>query len=171
MKRSVAVVFLAAVLAFAFFLPVWGAEYYQYTDKDGNLCFTDNKAEIPEDQLDQITSYKSVKTVKKADSLRNKQKDEGVAAGRIMPNSSTWDGNLKSRAVELEKEQKRLDRKYKDLIRKKIELQEKSLTNMPEDQKKAYKNKIIELNRQIRDYRKERKEFENKTGLFKNAIN
>lgn len=171
LKKSVVMIYLSAVLIFALSLPVGGAEYYQYTDKDGNLCFTDNKAEIPEDQLDQMKSYKSVKSVKKVDSLRNKQKAEEVVGGRTIPNGNTWDGTLRSKAVELEKEQKRLDITYRDLIKKKIELQEKTLNNMPENKKNAYKKKIIELNRQIQNYRKERQEFENKIGLFKNALN
>jgi hypothetical protein len=39
-------------------IPV-SAEYYRYTDKDGNIYFTDEKAKIPKSQREDIVTYES----------------------------------------------------------------------------------------------------------------
>jgi len=144
------------------------AEYYQYTDKDGNLCFTDNKAEIPKNRLDQAKSFPSLKSGNSVDTSSNKE--FAASKSDLQPDDTTWNGKMKSAGLELERMHKELSENYNDLEKRKKKLESRSKEDMTEYEKKAFENSLINLNRKIKAYHKKRKHFNAEIEAFNKKL-
>lgn len=141
------------------------AEYYQYTDENGNLCFTDNKAEIPEKQLKKIKAYPSVKSDKPENYSEAGRREQTQRMGAY--NGNTWDNRFKTAKQELEKEHKRLSREYERLEKKRKQL--RNLTSKKgnnEESQKAYKDKANILKDKFKQYRRDLAEYKAKIEEF-----
>jgi predicted RNase H-like nuclease (RuvC/YqgF family) len=144
------------------------AEYYQYRDENGNLHFTDDKSQIPQEALDRLESFDSVEP-----------KDEKASYSRSggskktyfsPPPSNSWAGRLQSTAEELDKEKERLHRTFRRLQKEKQELGEKDPSRMSPSEESAYKDRIHELKNRIAEYRKEREAFKEKVDTHNSRI-
>ena len=159
--------FCAGVLIFALCLlasgPAW-CEYYQYTDENGNLCFTDDKSMVPEDQLDDAKSYDSLNYTEKPASMESKSRS-GLSRQKA-PEPRTWDGKLQSDVNSLDEEKDQLDRTFQRLQKEKEALVNQSSEDMSPAERSAYKDRVHELNERIEAYDKKREEFQQKVDRF-----
>jgi hypothetical protein len=90
--------FLSLIILWLMCLPV-SAEYYQYTDKDGVLRFTDELSEVPSGQRSNITTHPSVTNEDKSAPKNNQMvpdqaieyqpDEEGYAEGQEDLNENT----------------------------------------------------------------------------------
>lgn len=149
------------------------AEYYQYTDEKGNICFTDNLSDIPENQRKKITSYISVEkkeiTTKDTNTEPEKKDDEetdtNADQGRFPP-----DTTLDQIAKTLKEEKQELNTKRIRLINRQERLSEQSKKNMTPEEKIIHANNVQALNRDIESYEAERHRFSQKVRTFNKNI-
>jgi hypothetical protein len=151
MQKNVLRCLLYCGLIFIFAPWTATAEFYQYTDQNGNLIFTDDVSRIPANQRDKIKRYNSVQplgnlsdeTVDRSD--LEKQKTDTVSVQR----------------EKLERDYFRLQQTRKDLMKEK-----EQVTTQAEQQ--AYNEKVTRLNQQIELFSQQLDSF-NKAVLDENA--
>lgn len=162
---------LYAVLVCILFPAVTLSEYYQYTDKDGILNFTDDKSQIPESQRDDILEFNSVEQKAPSADISSRMRTDGSGDRQIAPDPNTWDGNLQMLAEQLDAEKGALDKRFKALQKEKAELlRRQSSEKMDSDARGAHKARIQELNERIKQYERSCKKFQEKVNQFNAKI-
>jgi len=164
-------VVLYAVLVCILFPGVTLSEYYQYTDKDGNLRFTDDKGQIPESQRGEIDKFESIEEKPTTSSINARKRSSGSGDRQTAPDPNTWDGSLQMRAEQLDNEKEALDKRFEALQKEKAELLgRQSAENMDSDSRDALKVRIQELNERIKQYERSCEEFQEKVSQFNARI-
>ncbi|MDZ7833278.1 MAG: DUF4124 domain-containing protein [Desulfobacterales bacterium] len=162
---------LYAVLVCILFPGVTLSEYYQYTDKDGNLHFTDDKAQVPESQRGEIDKFESIEKKPTPSSINARKRSSGSGDRATAPDPNTWDGGLQMRAEQLDAEKEALDKKFEALQKEKAELLGRQSTeNMDADSRGAHKARIQELNERIKQYERSCEEFQEKVNQLNARI-
>jgi hypothetical protein len=87
MKYLVWVFAAAVVLLFIQANSVFAGEFYEYTDKDGNLIFTDDFDKVPKEKQAEIKTYQSVKSAPQ--SSVSEQTKASVPAESNIPTTAT----------------------------------------------------------------------------------
>jgi len=166
------------------------AEYYQYRDQNGVLRFTDNLADVPEDQRQQIESYtESEEFVKtEEESLEYLQDtsvqeetgedmegaDQSEETGEDMESANQSeeaetgrDDNL-AQLKKLNQMKAALDEEFAVLMEEKqVLLQYKdSKKNMSMKEAKAYQKKVTLLNQRITDFEERRQAYKKEADAF-----
>lgn len=149
------------------------AEYYQYTDEKGNICFTDNLSGIPENQRKKIRAYVSAEKKestsgntntapeKKEDSKNGSHPDQGPFGP---------DTTLDQMAEALNKEKQALNTKRTRLVNRQKRLAEQSPKNRTPEEKIIHANNVQALNRDIESYEAERRRFSQKVRAYNKNI-
>ncbi len=145
------------------------AEYYRYTDKNGNLRFTDNLADVPEDQRKKVKAFQEIQ------SPPAPLPQENAASGRKDTTSdtdqTTYDAGIRAKAKELDTMKAELDAMFEELQKERNALdKEKPGPNATREEIKAYNEKVRELNAKIEQYRKKRDEFKQKVNEYNAAL-
>lgn len=134
------------------------AEYYRYKDTNGVVRFTDNLLNVPEDQRENIQTYKEAATPEpKADT-------SDVSTGEL--NSK----GRNSRIEELNSERESLEQIYKDLDAERKSLLESSPSPQETEAYEAHKKRIEAYNEKIKSYEEQRKIFQAKVDAFNAEI-
>jgi hypothetical protein len=167
MQMKYRISFFSLMLCIAMVIPV-SAEYYQYRDKDGNLHFTDNKAEIPEEALDRAKSFDSADKDKSVSPSEREHKKDSEQA--TMPDPNTWDGKIRIEADELDREKEKLDQTFRRLQEEKAALQKQNPNQMTTEERSAYKDRLHDLNERITRYHQKQKQFEEKVDKFNDQL-
>ncbi|MBN1842559.1 MAG: DUF4124 domain-containing protein [Deltaproteobacteria bacterium] len=153
------------------------AEFYKYLDKNGNVRFTDNLANVPADQRSKVDEYENPpypssqekKTEVEADEKLDREKsDQPAQAGR--PPKEPLIERMKSNAAaqKLKETGARLREEYEALMKEREQLDKISTIRMTPAARKELVEKITHFNARIRDYDK-RKEAYNKETQAHNA--
>ncbi|NOY68080.1 MAG: DUF4124 domain-containing protein [Deltaproteobacteria bacterium] len=178
LKRILCLFFL---LIFAAVIPA-SAKYYQYTGPDGAVHFTDNIAEVPEDQRPGVKSYREIEpdqavpqeaaATGEGDSASGEPASGsgGTRPATAAPSSNTWDGKLKIRAADLDREKAELDRKFGALEAERSSLGEPPLSDASMKDVQAYEDKVNTLNEKIKAYDRENKAFKEKVAAFNEKL-
>ena len=153
------------------------AEYYQYRDQNGVLRFTDNLADVPEDQRQQIVSYTESEdfVMTEEESLEylqdtSVQEETGEDMEGAYQNEETETGrddNLSQRK-KLNQMKAALDEEFAELMEEKqVLLQYKeSKKNMSMKEAKAYQKKVTLLNQRITDFEERRQAYKKEADAF-----
>ena len=166
------------------------AEYYQYRDQNGVLRFTDNLADVPEDQRQPIESYTESEefVMTEEESLEYLQDtsvqeetgedmesaDQGEETGEDMEGASQSeeaetgrDDNL-AQLKKLNQIKAALDEEFAELMEEKqVLLQYKdSKKNMSMKEAKAYQKKVTLLNQRITDFEERRQAYKKEADAF-----
>ena len=166
------------------------AEYYQYRDQNGVLRFTDNLADVPEDQRQQIESYTESEefVMTEEESLEYLQDtsvqeetgedmegaDQSEETGEDMESANQSeeaetgrDDNL-AQLKKLNQMKAALDEEFAELMEEKqILLQYKdSKKNMSVKEAKAYQKKVTLLNQRITDFEDRRQAYKKEADAF-----
>jgi hypothetical protein len=166
------------------------AEYYQYRDQNGVLRFTDNLADVPEDQRQQIKSYteSEVFVMTEEESLEylqdtSVQEETGEdmeGAYQSEENGEDMDDADQSEETEtgrddslaqlkkLNQMKAALDEEFAELMEEKqVLLQYKdSKKNMSIKEAKAYQKKVTLLNQRITDFEERRQAYKKEADAF-----
>ncbi len=166
------------------------AEYYQYRDQNGVLRFTDNLADVPEDQRQQIKSYteSEVFVMTEEESLEylqdtSVQEETGEdmeGAYQSEENGEDMDDADQSEETEtgrddslaqlkkLNQMKAALDEEFAELMEEKqVLLQYKdSKKNMSIKEAKAYQKKVTLLNQRITDFEERRQTYKKEADAF-----
>lgn len=142
---------LYVLIICAFFTTFGYGEYYQYTDQNGKISYTDDLSKIPESQRASVKKFKSEDSEKKVDSdAKTDTKDEK----KSLENSSD------QKTDDLKALQTELNKIYSSLKKERaaIEAQapKQGATNK---EQKGYQLKVDALNAKINDYEKKLKAY------------
>jgi len=133
------------------------AECYKYRDEDGHLHFTDDMSNVPVEKLPEVESFESVD---KEPVRPPRRSDAAASSAKPTASPHTWDGRLRIKVEDLEKEKKKLDRTFSELQKQKAALQQKAPEKMGPSEREAYQAQVKELNARIKKYDRKREEFE-----------
>ncbi len=156
------------------------AEYYQYRDQNGVLRFTDNLADIPEDQRQQIESYTEsedfVMTEEESleylqdTSVQEETGEDMEGAYQSEETETGRDDNLSQRK-KLNQMKAALDEEFDELMEEKQALLQykDSKKSISVKEAKAYKKKVTLLNQRITDFEERRQAHKKEANAFFNA--
>ncbi|MGB9499060.1 MAG: DUF4124 domain-containing protein [Dissulfuribacterales bacterium] len=169
-------ILLAALFLFVA-MPVVG-EYYQYKDAQGNLRFTDNPANVPEDQQPNLKTFESVQTTWVPESARvvepaGKDSEPVLNQREIsQPSSSdTWEEKIQGLGRELDTMRVELSQTAESLREQQKALEAQAPGKQASSKEKiAYSEKVEALNAEIEAYNKQRQVFNEKVKAFNAQI-
>jgi len=154
---------LIAVMLMFIVAATASAEFYKYTDENGNVHFTDDINQVPPDQRQKLQRYEESASQpgEAPPAAQSKQPQEAQAE------SSLPGGEDEGQAKSLEETRKQLDAmkneldgEYKALKQEQAKLAaEKSKTKTRADVLK-YNKKVESLNQRIKAYEKKSKEYQ-----------
>jgi hypothetical protein len=136
------------------------AEYYRYTDKDGNVHYTDDLTNVPENQRTDINEYtgfqgdpydqqKDDKKVEDQQPLSGKEDVENI------PDMNEF-SEIKRH---LDEEKEKLEAEYSALMAEKKEIAENKNKYRSKSRAKKYNQIILKFNEKIEDYERRKKLF------------
>lgn len=134
------------------------AEYYRYKDTNGIVRFTDNLLNVPEDQRENIQTYKG------AAAPEPKSDISDVSTGERELK------DLNRRIEELNSERESLEQIYKDLDAERKSLVESSPSPQETEAYEAHRKRIEAFNEKIKSYEEQRKIFQAKVDAFNAEI-
>ena len=136
------------------------AEYYRYLDKNGNVHYTDDLTNVPEDQRTNINEYTGFQN-----GSNDQEKDEQKAEeskplieneeGKNKPDINDF-SEIKKR---LDQEKEKLDEEYRALMEEKNEIEKNKNKYRSKSQAKKYNKVILEFNEKIGDYERRKDVF------------
>jgi hypothetical protein len=166
------------------------AEYYQYRDQNGVLRFTDNLADVPEDQRQQIERYTESEEfiMTEEESLEYLQEtsvqeetgedmesaDQSEETGEDMDDAYQSDETETARDDSLAQLKKlnqmkaALDEEFAELMEEKQTLLQykESKKNISVKEAKAYQKKVTLLNQRITDFEERRQAYKKEADAF-----
>lgn len=154
------------------------AEYYQYRDQNGVLRFTDNLADVPEDQRQQIETYTEsedfVTTDEESpeylqDTTVQEVAGEDMDEGATLSEEATPSQDDKlAQLKKLNQMKAALDEEFAVLMEEKQALLQykESKKNMSMKEARAYQKKVTQLNQRITDFEERRQEYKKEADVF-----
>lgn len=164
-------VLLAASMAAG---PTVRAEMYKYRDAQGNICYTDNLAQIPEHQRPNAHSMEAISAdeVSAEEKANLEEPDAGDQAESEAPDEMVVNDETIAALSERKKE---LDGEFSALMAEKYAiLQEKQkldgLAGRDVKARQAYEGKVTDLNNRIADYKTRHDAFKKECERVKQAV-
>ena len=155
--------------------PAFG-EYYQYTDSNGVLRFTDDLASIPPDQRPDVKTHQSVESQpvkKKTGGAAKENASRTAAAGDEAnePSGRTWQGGNAQSRQELDAMQAELKATFEALQTQRSALEAKApLKGATFEEKVAYTEKVEALNAKIASYEEKLDAFNEKVNAYNSQV-
>ncbi len=157
---------------------LWGstlqAEMYKYRDAQGNVCFTDNIAMVPENQRPNVHA---METIRADDSAPLKDEiTEEPNAGDDNDSGDSEELIVDEETIDaLNVRKKELDSEFSALMAEKyVLLQEKErltgLAGRNVEAREAYEGKVADLNNRISDYQAKREAFQKECDQVKKVL-
>lgn len=148
------------------------AEYYQYLGSDGAVHFTDNQADVPQDQQANVKSFKGITTtIPSGEELQQPDNPSGSADNPPSASSTpkTFGGELSAKAQALEQEKEALSEIYNQLEADKKDLGPKPGPGASLNEIQLYMDKVASINQRISAYASRRDDFQKDVDEFNAA--
>jgi len=129
------------------------AEFYKYTDQNGNVRFTDDLGKVPEDQRPNATSYESSKSSVPGPASKKESETDQVSAGSDA-NANTTDNSTDE---QIKSKKDALSKEYQSLMEEKAGLDAEWNGAKTTLEKHQINQKRNELNKKITQYEEKRK--------------
>jgi len=147
------------------------ADFYKYVDQNGVTRYTDNLADIPEDQRPKIKTFSGTedepaygKSVKESHREPDKlQKGQQAANVKKKRQVSTRGG---SKAKQMRQTRDALESEHSALMKEKEALVAKRATLRTATEVRAYQNEVTRLNQKIATFEKRRDAFKKEVDAF-----
>ena len=141
------------------------AEFYQYTDENGVLRFTDDLAQVPEHQRPKAKKY-----LEPDDSLTPEERAQKALDARQEPaaeeNRESLESQSQAEFDRLDKKRAGLDQRYNALAKERNDLAKEKEAISSEAELKAYNEKTSSLNKRITAFKAEREVFSKEVEAF-----
>jgi len=167
-------VLLAGMVVF-WVAPAFG-EYYQYTDPNGVLRFTDDLASVPPDQRPDVKTHQSVESQPSQQTTGGAVKKKAsrfAAAGdkENEPSGGTWQGRNSKKKQELDQMQAELKATFAALQAERTALEAKApAKGATFEEKVAYTDKVEALNAKIAGYEEQLDAFNEKVNAYNSQV-
>ena len=151
-------------------------EYYQYTDQNGVLRFTDNLASVPPDQRPDVKTHQSVESqpVQQTTGSAVKKKASRSAAAaekETEPSGGTWQGRNSQKKQELDQMQAELKATFEALQTERSALEAKApVKGATFEEKVAYTEKVEALNAKIVSYEETLDAYNQKVNAYNSQV-
>lgn len=144
------------------------AEYYRYIDKDGNVHYTDDLTNVPENQRTDIQEYTGFQG-DPDDQQKDEQKDEQPIEKEQVKNKPDINdfSEIKKR---LDQEKEKLDEEYRALMEEKKEIAKDKNKYRSKSRAKKYNKVILEFNEKIEDYEGRKKLFNEEVEKYNKRV-
>lgn len=147
------------------------AEYYRYIDKDGNVHYTDDLTNVPENQRTDIHEYTGFQD-DSYDHQKDEQKDEKsqplIEKEQVKNKPGINDfSEIKKR---LDQEKEKLDEEYRALMEEKKEIAKGKNKYRSKSRAKKYNKVILEFNEKIEDYERRKKLFNEEVEKYNKQV-
>jgi len=129
------------------------AEFYKYTDHNGNVRFTDDLGKVPEDQRPEATSYESSKSAIPGPASKKEAEVDQTSAGSGA-NANTADNSTDE---QIKSKKDALSKEYRSLMEEKAGLDAEWNDAKTTIEKHQINLKRSELNKKITRYEEKRK--------------
>lgn len=116
------------------------AEFYKYTDQDGNVRFTDDLSKVPRDQRPNVTSYEESQSTSPIASPAEKPEPDQSASEQ----KSETDTSIDALYKQIKNKQDDLEKEYKAILKEKARLE-------TEANKEKSVEETVEFNREIKN--------------------
>lgn len=148
--------------------PVW-AQIYKYQDTSGQIFFTNDITQVPEEYRDQLTNYYEARP-NDTNAAYNNMAEETVTETDNQP--AMENPQLEMRRQALENTRSDLDRTFEDLNRRQQALEERRLTIPVDDQDALtrFNAEVTELNLSIENYKQRTTQYENDVRSFNQLL-
>lgn len=147
-------------------------EFYQYTDTNGVLRFTDDLASVPPEQRPDVKTHQSVKSdpvqpVAAAPVAGKQSPGTAPSLDGTTPPSGSWNERIAGQANELDRLQVELNKTYRALQAEREALEAKAPpADASTEARDAYRNQVKKLNARIEDYETQYAAFREKEKAF-----
>jgi hypothetical protein len=147
------------------------AEYYKYIDKDGNVHYTDDLTNVPENQRTDINEYTGFQG-DPYDQQKDEQKSEKEQPVlerehvKNVPDMNEF-SEIKKR---LDQEKETLEEEYRALMEEKKEIAENKNKYRSKSRAKKYNKVILKFNEKIEDYERRKKAFNTKVEEYNDLV-
>ncbi|MCJ7540223.1 MAG: DUF4124 domain-containing protein [Desulfobacterales bacterium] len=144
------------------------AEYYRYIGKDGNVHYTDDLTNVPENQRTDIQEYTGFQG-DPDDQQKDEQKDEQPIEKEQVKNKPDINdfSEIKKR---LDQEKEKLDEEYRALMEEKKEIAKDKNKYRSKSRAKKYNKVILEFNEKIEDYEGRKKLFNEEVEKYNKRV-
>lgn len=151
-------------------------EYYQYTDQNGVLRFTDDLASVPPDQRPDVKTHQSIesqpvqKTTGRA-ATEKASRSTAAAEKETEPSGGTWQGRNSQKRGELDQMQADLKATFEALQAERSALEAKAPSKGATfDEKVIYTEKVEALNAKIASYEEQLGAFNEKVNAYNSQV-
>lgn len=129
------------------------ADFYKYTDQDGNIRFTDDLSKVPKDQRTNVTSYEESESAQPT-AVPVDKKETGQQPIEKKPETDN-DTDAQSKQIQSRKDE--LDKEYHALMREKARLEAEAENPKSAEEIVQFNRKVSDLNKNISQYDQKRK--------------
>lgn len=147
------------------------AEYYRYIDKDGNVHYTDDLTNVPENQRTDIHEYTGSQSDpydQQIDEQKIEKPQPLLEKEQVKDTSDMNDfSEIKKR---LDKEKEKLGEEYSALMEEKEEIAKNKNKNRSKSRAKKYNKVILKFNEKIEDYERRKKLFNEEVEKYNKRV-
>lgn len=162
------------ILIVLFSAPV-SAQFYKYVDKDGNIRFTDDINQVPEQQRATVKSYEEA--VSGTDVENEAEQGNSEATPNAQQNTEAAEavvdidlGNLEAAYDQLKALRQEIDKEYNELMKEKETLAKEKAEAKTREQILEYNAKVEQFNERARAHQEKSKKYEAQVDAYNASI-
>jgi hypothetical protein len=163
------------LISFLLFSVSASAEFYKYLDKNGNVRFTDDINQVPEEQRAKISSYvesESEEALPEQDiTQESTEKQEQQENAAELVEDDTGEESLEAARKRIDALKQKLDEEYKALVAEGKQLAKEREAAVTNEQKLEFNRKVDDYNKRGESYQANQKEYEAQIEAYNTRIN
>ena len=145
-------------------------EYYQYTDQNGVLRFTDDLASVPPDQRPDVKTHQSIESQPSKKTTGGAVKKK-ASRSKASPEKGNWQGRNSQKKQELDQMQAELKATFAALQAERSALEAKApAKGATFEEKVTYAEKVEALNAKIAGYEEQLDAFNEKVNAYNTQV-